>query len=257
MGNHRKAAFFDLDGTLAVSNRPPAAADTAAIRALRAAGHLAVLCTGRSRGYLYPEILNICFDAIISGAGARIELDNRLLYRCFLSADELRLIIGRVMRTGRACVLEGEEQMLVVGNGADRDLPWPRIASYDDLDARYHGQAISKCTLFGVLDEDDRRVLDPVFSVIQNTGYAEILPAGCCKSDGLRRVIEAADIRREDSLAFGDSPNDSDMLRYAGIGIAMGNAPDSVKADADYVTGTLEQNGVAMAINRLVLYGGH
>ena len=46
------------------------------------------------------------------------------------------------------------------------------------------------------------------------------------------------------------------MLRYAGIGIAMGNAPDSVKADADYVTGTLEQNGVAMAINRLVLYGG-
>lgn len=256
MENHRKAAFFDLDGTLAVSNRPPSAADTAAIRALRAAGHLAVLCTGRSRGYLYPEILDIGFDGIVSGAGTHIELEGRLLYRRFLSADELHKIIGHAVRIGRACVLEGEEQMLVVNNGAGKDLPWPRIDSCDDLNARYPGQVFSKCTLFGALDEDDRRVLSPDFSVIQNAGYAEILPSGCCKSDGLRRVIEAAGIRREDSLAFGDSPNDSDMLRCAGIGIAMGNAQDSVKAEADYVTGTLEQNGVAAAIDRLVLHSG-
>lgn len=256
MDNHRKAAFFDLDGTLAVANRPPSAADTAAIRALRAAGHLAVLCTGRSRGYLYPEILDIGFDGIVSGAGTHVELEGRLLYRRYLTADDLRVIIEHAMRIKRACVLEGEEQMLTVGNGAGRDLPWPYIDSCEDLNTRYPGQVFSKCTLFGELDEDDRRVFSPAFSVIQNAGYAEILPSGCCKSDGLRRVIEAAGIRREDTLAFGDSPNDSDMLRYAGIGVAMGNAQDSVKAEADYVTGTLEQNGVASAISRLVLCSG-
>jgi len=92
--------------------------------------------------------------------------------------------------------------------------------------------------------------MDGFFSLIQHPDYLEVVPKGCSKSDGIRRVIESAGIRREDVLAVGDSANDLDMLRYAGIGAAMGNASDEVKAAADWVTGTLAQHGAAQALLR-------
>ena len=77
------------------------------------------------------------------------------------------------------------------------------------------------------------------------------MPAGCCKSDGMRRLLEAAGIEREDSVAFGDSGNDIDMLAWAGIGVAMGNAPEEVQAAADFVTGTLAESGVSAGLINL------
>ncbi len=58
------AAFFDLDGTLAVGNGPPSAADRDAIRAFRLQGNYAFLCTGRSPAFLYPAVLDIGFDGV-------------------------------------------------------------------------------------------------------------------------------------------------------------------------------------------------
>lgn len=51
-------------------------------------------------------------------------------------------------------------------------------------------------------------------------------------------------------MAFGDGENDMDMLRFAGVGVAMGNAPDSVKACADYVTGGVDSGGIFSALQR-------
>ena len=58
------------------------------------------------------------------------------------------------------------------------------------------------------------------------------------------------DFEKDDIIAFGDSFNDIDMLEYAGFGVAMGNAPDPVKASADAVTDDNDHDGLAKAINK-------
>ena len=60
-------------------------------------------------------------------------------------------------------------------------------------------------------------------------------------------------MRREQTMGFGDGENDMTMIRTAGIGVAMGNAVEALKAEADYVTVTNDEDGVADAIEKLVL----
>ena len=73
------------------------------------------------------------------------------------------------------------------------------------------------------------------------------------KGNGLRAVAERLGVAREEILAIGDHINDIKMLRFAGIGVAMGSGLPELRAVADHVTGTLAEDGVAQAIERFVL----
>ena len=84
--------------------------------------------------------------------------------------------------------------------------------------------------------------------IIQHPHYVEMVPHGCSKSDGIRRVLAELNLPREQSLAFGDSMNDYDMLQYVGVGVAMGNADEPVKAIADRVTAPYDQGGIAQVL---------
>ena len=97
--SHPFAAFFDLDGTLAINNGAPSGADRDAIRAFRRQGNFAFLCTGRAPAFLYPAVLDIGFDGIVAGAGAHITLGNRVLYRRFLSEQTIRNVADFSART--------------------------------------------------------------------------------------------------------------------------------------------------------------
>jgi hydroxymethylpyrimidine pyrophosphatase-like HAD family hydrolase len=66
-------------------------------------------------------------------------------------------------------------------------------------------------------------------------------------------VLEALDIPRENSIAIGDSKNDIDIIRAAGLGIAMGNASQELKALAGAITGDCGKGGVGQAITKFVL----
>ncbi len=76
---------------------------------------------------------------------------------------------------------------------------------------------------------------------------------GITKSYGMKQAAQYFGADREKIIAFGDGPNDLDMLQYAGIGVAMGNAVDHVKALADMVTGHINQNGIYCAMERIKL----
>lgn len=81
----------------------------------------------------------------------------------------------------------------------------------------------------------------------------EINAAGVNKGTGLVNLGRMLGIRREEIMAFGDGDNDIAMLREAGFGVAMANADEQVKAAADYITLSNEEEGVAEVIERLVL----
>ena len=81
----------------------------------------------------------------------------------------------------------------------------------------------------------------------------EIGIGGINKATGMERYLKHVGIAREDSIAVGDGPNDLQMMEYAGIGVAMGNAREDVKARADMVTGHIDEDGLYSAFEKLGL----
>jgi Cof subfamily protein (haloacid dehalogenase superfamily) len=81
----------------------------------------------------------------------------------------------------------------------------------------------------------------------------ELLPLGVTKGTALAFILDYLDVPAQDTICFGDNCNDLDMIRRAGIGVAMGHAPEEVRDGADYVTGTNDEDGVGHAIHKFVL----
>ena len=91
------------------------------------------------------------------------------------------------------------------------------------------------------------------FYVVRSQKYlVEVLKKGVNKAFGLEKLAAALNIKPSEIAAIGDAANDIEMLEYAGLAIAMGNASEEVKAIADIVTDTNENNGVIKAIDKLI-----
>lgn len=78
--------------------------------------------------------------------------------------------------------------------------------------------------------------------------YLEIMNKDVCKTEAIIQLLKLLDIKRSEVIAIGDNYNDIDMINFADVGIAMGNAPEEVKKISDYVTATNDENGVVKAI---------
>lgn len=81
----------------------------------------------------------------------------------------------------------------------------------------------------------------------------EVMNKGVTKGSAVKRLAQMYGIGREEIIAIGDNENDMSMIQYAGMGIAMGNAEESLKNVADYITGDYQEDGVAEAIERFIL----
>ena len=81
----------------------------------------------------------------------------------------------------------------------------------------------------------------------------EVMPAGVTKALGISKLLEYAGADRDDSIGIGDGGNDIEMIKYCGTGVAMGNASDALKREADFVTTSIGDNGIANAFERLGL----
>ena len=91
------------------------------------------------------------------------------------------------------------------------------------------------------------------FYVVRTQKYLiEVLTKGVNKAYGLKKLAAELSIKKDEIVAIGDAANDIEMLEYAGLAIAMGNASEEVKAIADIVTDTNENNGVIKAIDKLI-----
>ena len=78
--------------------------------------------------------------------------------------------------------------------------------------------------------------------------FLELVPKGIDKAQSLRKLLAKINLTPADMIAFGDGYNDLSMLKLAGMGVAMANAAPEVRADADYITLSNEEDGVAAAL---------
>ena len=82
--------------------------------------------------------------------------------------------------------------------------------------------------------------------------FLECVPLGIEKSQSIDKLIKTIGIKQEEVIAVGDGYNDMGMIQYAGLGVAMANAEDEVKAAANYVTLSNEEDGVAVVVEKFI-----
>jgi len=114
----------------------------------------------------------------------------------------------------------------------------------------YHGEKIYQAMAF--VPKHQKELLDAVLDECAITSWHEsgidLIPLGGGKSKGIQQFLDANHMKVEETMAFGDGDNDVDMLEFVGIGVAMGNGTKKAKAAADYVTDTVDNNGVEKAL---------
>lgn len=105
---------------------------------------------------------------------------------------------------------------------------------------------------------DSRQIIAEmsVTATSSQSGLIEISSKGVTKAQALKRVCEHLNVESEHVLSFGDMPNDITMLKYAGLGVAVGNAPTQVQQAADIVALPNDQDGVAAILEKLLKQDG-
>jgi Cof subfamily protein (haloacid dehalogenase superfamily) len=101
-----------------------------------------------------------------------------------------------------------------------------------------------------------RQAALPVHAVTSEPIYLEFLPPGISKGAALGVVLDALGIEPAETIAVGDGWNDVEMIEAAGLGVAMGTAPDGVRARANHVCGSAEEEGFRDVLERFVLAAG-
>jgi Cof subfamily protein (haloacid dehalogenase superfamily) len=270
------AVFLDVDGTLVDERGVVPGSARAAVQRARRNGHLVFLCTGRSVSQLWPEILDIGFDGVVAAAGGYVEIGGEVLANHGVAAEEVRHVTEFFTQRGVDFLLESHDGLfgspqvqdrlrhLFYAGVPDEDVRKQMqrgLASFIDLirvDEIPESARVNKVLFLDspVSLDEIRTEFAGTFDVVpasvpgfgDNSG--ELTQVGVHKATGVQAIISHLGIARARTLAIGDGYNDLELLAQVGWGIAMGNAPPAVKAVADEVTATPDQDGVHAALQR-------
>jgi Cof subfamily protein (haloacid dehalogenase superfamily) len=271
-----KLIFLDIDGTLTSpgSNVPPESA-LKAIEAAREAGHKVFLCTGRNYDMLSPLLRYNCFDGAVASSGGYVFYGDEVLYDCPMTEEQkdtaLRLFKENgVFRTveavdGSFCD-EGLSDFLNESSGGNSELVRWRKALAEELNIlpmhAYDGRPVYKivfmCTEASQL-VPAREALEKDFKfVVQDVAAhhclnGELINRSFDKGRGVRIVADAYGIAIEDTIGFGDSMNDLEMIETVGTSVCMDNGSPKLKELSDIVCPAVDADGLAVAFEQLGL----
>jgi hydroxymethylpyrimidine pyrophosphatase-like HAD family hydrolase len=256
MDTAQKAIFLDIDETLITKQQGPFPEDLGPIEEAHRRGHKIFLSTGRSLGHI-PQVLREApwLDGIVAGAGAQVIVGDKILYHKWVPTEILPPICAFYFTQDKYCVFEGVEGVYGINLPEHYGLGGEirPITGEDDFRIKYPGAVISKLTIGGAVSEAEQKLLGDYFHLNTFDHYFEGILLGESKARGMSIALKALGIPRENSIAIGDSRNDIDIVCAAGLGIAMGNASEELKALAAAVTGDCGKGGVGQAIKKFVL----
>jgi Cof subfamily protein (haloacid dehalogenase superfamily) len=260
LGITSKAIFLDIDGTLISHKGGPYGEDIEAIIKAREAGHRIFLNTGRGFHNIPRSLRDAPYiDGLSAGGGAHVIFDGKTIYHKWLPEGLLCAIAAQYLEKGKWCIMEGETAMYEINRDKAFDILLYRddhyftVSDKDDFLTRYRGALITKITMGSSVTGEEEAIFGETCQLCPLPGYAEATIRGESKAKAAQILIDAAGISRENTIAIGDSANDMPMIRFAGLGIAMGNACEELKEAAAAVTDGCDNGGVGKALRRFAL----
>ena len=254
-----KALFFDIDGTLVsfkTHEIPPSAIE--ALTAAKAAGKHIFISTGRPRviiNNLSALQERELIDGYITMNGAYCFVGDLVVHKSPLPTAEVDALASFCHKRNLPCILVGEHDICVNQPSEMVEEIFHKQLKVDPIEAKpytenHSDKAFYQMTPF-INAEEEQQILPAIPHC--ETGrwhpaFVDVTAKGNTKQNGIDQIIRHFNIQPEETMAFGDGGNDIGMLRHAGVGIAMGNAQEDVKAAADYVTTDVDNDGVARAL---------
>lgn len=261
--------FFDIDGTLAwqdprlAQELPederdlspyPNEAVSRAIRTFVANGNMAFICTGRTLSCIHPRLLELPWSGVVCLAGGYVELDGHIVRNAAMSPGLLQRLAPYLEQSGEVIRFEGLDR--VVRMSAD--------APDGDGYARTVGDAVTKLKHYSAykilmstalanrIAQD--KGIEPLLCFNElELEVTEISPRECTKRTGIQAVLGALGPNHGTVYGIGDASNDVTLMETVDVGIAMGNAPEFLKDKADYVTDSIDHDGVVTALEHFGL----
>ncbi|HET7627208.1 MAG TPA: Cof-type HAD-IIB family hydrolase [Bacillales bacterium] len=236
---------LDMDGTLLTNDGKISEANKKAIRSAQAAGIFVTLATGRNMHEIKPYAEQLHLE------GPFISINGSVLWRNMTETWKCYTLDAKWVERMRELANQYEARYWghsTIGGFRNHDF----IEDIDSVEWFKFGfdieNAIDRAKILQTLKKWD------AFEISNSSPTnIEVNPKRVHKAFGLRHVCELLQLPMRQVLAIGDSLNDLQMIKSAGIGVAMGNAQEAVKKAADHITETNENDGVATAIEKFVL----
>lgn len=253
-----KAVFFDVDGTLLSlqDNRFPDSARFALMQ-LKKKGIRIFIATGRHLSEMKSlEIMELPFDGYVLLNGQLCLDANKNVLCSYPISQEAKHTLVELYEKKDIPIIFVEQESLYINMSnetveeAQRTiaLPIPPIAAYS-------GNPLYQATAFVNKEECEHimKQLPHCKMMRWNDVAVDIISDRGGKAIGIAEILKHYHLQRDEIMAFGDNENDMDMLAFAGLGIAMGNALDIVKEVSDDVTDTVDEDGIYHALQKYQL----
>ena len=259
----KKAAFFDVDGTLIdctigimdISDRVKTA-----IKDFQKAGNVAFVSSGRPYAFLNKELLEFGFDGFVLGNGAQVLINDETKFFSGIDKELVKEVVSNCERLNIDYCLQGPKYSYLKKE-------FTRLVSYyreygitdDFLEYNFD---IDDVDVFKIemlpVDEEGCKYCESLdqgeFNCFKNYPgeVYEMYPVKNSKGEGLLKTIELEGVELKDSYAFGDGRNDIEMIQTAAHGIAMGNAVPELKEVANEFTDAIADDGIATYLEKIL-----
>ncbi|MGN0431935.1 MAG: Cof-type HAD-IIB family hydrolase [Lachnospiraceae bacterium] len=265
----RKLLVLDIDGTLTNSKKEITPKTKAALLDIQKRGHVVMLASGRPTPGMIRYAKELQLEAyggyLLSFNGARIVncRSGEIVYQKTLPHTVIPELY-RFAKRQECGLISYDGDMVISGTGMDE---------YIQLEARINGLPIkevdnfteyinfdvNKCLMTAPPQKAETCMLmlqekfkDTLSIYRSEPFFIEIMPFHVDKAASLDRMLQIINLSRENTICCGDGYNDLSMISYAGTGVAMANAREEVKAVADYVTGSNDEDGLVEVIEKFI-----
>lgn len=266
---------LDLDGTTLNDDKQISERTIEAFRKAMEQGVHIVVSTGRTYGSLPQQLFSIeGLEYAVTSNGAHItEIAGRkLIYEDYIPSAAIERIEKLLRNTGisvevfvkgRAYIDRREYEEVLTMGSSYRDAEYiktTRTPVPDILDFMLaHKETVENINItFEFLEEKEqwREVLEQIEGTTLTSSFIHNFEVGgrsTSKAEALRWLMRRLGVSVDELMAVGDSPNDEEMIKLAGLGVAVANARESTKETADCITASNQEDGVAKAIEKFVL----
>ena len=267
----KKILILDIDGTLVNSKKEITPKTHAALMKVQEAGHIIVLASGRPYRGMRQYVEALSLD---KKGGYALSFNGGMIIECMTGKPVVEKVIpNRFVKPIYEYALKNDIGMVTYEG--DTAITGTRIDEYMEYEARlnflslvelpdfaeYVDFEVVKCLLTAEpeniaprCEQELKALFEPKLNVYRSEPYfIEITTNGVDKASTIPELLKLLDIPRENSICCGDGFNDATMVAYAGIGVAMGNAQQIVKDNADYITKGCDEDGLVDVIEKFIL----